>query len=69
MHAIPMQSDKPRDEQFEPLLALVLARRRLRSVTRLDEIHECVVQQHRVAGWAIDYAVQNVCDDLSLWKN
>jgi hypothetical protein len=60
-----------------PLLALMFRSRRLfcgefaRAAGpvgrgRLDEVHEGVVEEHGIAGWAVYYAVENVGYNFAL---
>jgi hypothetical protein len=64
VQTVPVQSDEARDEQLVALLALVFGRGRGLVLARgaaggggLDEVHQRVVQQHGVAGGAVDDAV------------
>lgn len=69
-----MQPHEPRDEQLISLLPLVLIRGRdfgggpPGPVVRggLDEVHEGVVEEHGVAGGAVDDAVEDVGYDFAL---
>jgi len=71
-----MQPDEARDEQFKALLTLVPAGctrrgglacgRGARGRGGLDEVHECVVEEHSVACGAVDDAVENVGYDFTL---
>ena len=76
MHAVPVQTDEPRDEQLVALLALVLGGGghlgggAARAVVRgaVDEVHERVVQEHGVAGGTVDDAVEDVGYYFALWE-
>ena len=75
-----MHSYEAGNQQFEALLAFMLASRRVagrhaasrraRAVEGgFNQVHQCVVQEHGVAGGAVDDAVEDVCDDLALCRS
>lgn len=69
MHAVPMQPYEARGKQLHALLAFVLAGRSVaagRGRRGLDKVHERVVQEHGIAGGAVDDAVEDVSYDFAL---